>query len=72
MQVDFSDAPPTCQGPFADVACVPPAFAVDWIEALYGEGVTGGCQANPLFYCPDAAVPRGQAAALIARTFNLL
>ena len=64
--------PPACQGLFADVACVPPAFAVDWIEALYGEGVTGGCQANPLFYCPDAAVTRGQAAALIARTFNLL
>jgi len=64
-------APPACEGIFGDVACAPPAFAVDWIEALYGEGVTGGCQANPLLYCPDLTVTRGQAAAFLVRTFNL-
>ena len=63
--------PAACQGLFADVSCAPPAFAVDWIEALYGEGITGGCRADPLYFCPDATVTRGQAAALIVRTFNL-
>ena len=63
--------PPPCDGVFADVSCAPPAFAVDWIENLYAEGVTGGCQADPLVYCPDATVTRAQAAAMIVRTFNL-
>jgi len=64
-------APPACQGVFGDVSCAPPAFAVDWIEAIYGEGVTGGCNASPLLYCPDQSVTRGQAAAFLVRTFNL-
>ncbi|HEX4439799.1 MAG TPA: FG-GAP-like repeat-containing protein [Thermoanaerobaculia bacterium] len=66
---DYS--PPVCTGVFADVSCVPPEFAVEWIEQLYDEGATGGCSADPLLFCPDAAVTRGQAAALIVRTFNL-
>jgi hypothetical protein len=34
--------PPSCTGLFSDVAC-PSGFAVDWIEQLYNEGITGGC-----------------------------
>ena len=59
-------APPACAGLFADVACSPvPAFAVDWIEQLYNESVTGGCGVGPLRYCPDASVTRGQMAVFI-------
>lgn len=63
---------PLCAGIFQDVACSPtPAFAVDWIEQLYQEGVTGGCATNPLVYCPNVPVTRGQMAVLLVRTFTL-
>ncbi|MEX0879480.1 MAG: hypothetical protein WD451_07080 [Thermoanaerobaculia bacterium] len=54
------------------MACAPnPAFAVDWIERLYQEGVTAGCSQNPLLYCPDASVNRGQMATFLVKTLNL-
>jgi hypothetical protein len=66
-----SYVPPACAGIFTDVACAPtPAFAVDWIERLFNEGVTGGCGAG--IYCPDASVTRGQMAVFLTKTFGLL
>ena len=65
-----SYAPPACAGIFPDVACTPtPAFAVDWIEQLSNEGITGGCGGGN--YCPDNPVSRGQMAAFLVRTFGL-
>ena len=61
--------PPVCTGIFGDVAC-PSQFA-NWIEALYGEGITGGCQASPLLYCPDNPNTRGQMAVFLTKTFHL-
>ncbi|MGH9364509.1 MAG: hypothetical protein ACRD1B_04495, partial [Thermoanaerobaculia bacterium] len=62
-------APPACAGLFGDVECMPtPAFAVTWIEQLYLEGITGGCSASPLLYCPDQAVTRAQMAVFLLRT----
>ena len=62
--------PPPCTGVFPDVECAPtPAFAVDWIERLYAEGVTGGCGGGN--YCPSNPVPRGQMAVFLVKTFNL-
>ncbi|HTR04624.1 MAG TPA: S-layer homology domain-containing protein [Thermoanaerobaculia bacterium] len=67
-----SYAPPPCSGIFADVACTPtPAFAADWIEQLYHEGVTGGCATEPLRYCPGDSVTRGQMAVFLVKTFLL-
>ena len=62
-------APPTCSPPgiFADVSC-PSGFAVDWIEQLYHEGITGGCSSSPLLYCPDEAATRAQMAVFLLRT----
>jgi uncharacterized repeat protein (TIGR03803 family) len=65
-----SYTPPGCAGIFGDVAC-PSQFA-DWIEELYAENVTGGCQVSPLLYCPGNSVLRGQMAAFLTKTFNLL
>ena len=59
--------PPAATGVFSDVP--PGAFAADFIEDLYGRGVTGGCSASPLLYCPDGPVLRRQMATLLARTF---
>ncbi len=55
-------APPACTGVFTDVECTPTkAFAVDWIEELYHEGITAGCDVGPK-YCPDAPITRAQMA----------
>jgi uncharacterized repeat protein (TIGR03803 family) len=62
-------APPGCSGIFADVAC-PGAFT-NFIEELYNEGITGGCSANPLMYCPANPVTRGQMAVFLTVTFGL-
>jgi hypothetical protein len=62
--------PPACAGIFTDVECTPtPAFAVDWIEELYNEGITAGCGGGN--YCPDATNTRGQISVFITKTFQL-
>jgi hypothetical protein len=61
--------PPTCTGVFDDVVC--PGPFTDWIEQLYAEQVTGGCQTSPLLYCPSSPVNRGQMATFLAKTFGL-
>ena len=52
--------PPPCTPPgvFADVPC-PSTFA-DWIEALFDEGITGGCGGGN--FCPNDTVRRDQMA----------
>ena len=62
--------PPACAGIFDDVAC-PGAPAVDFIEQLAAEGITGGCSASPPLYCPDGTSTRGQMAVFITKTFGL-
>ncbi|UCH35398.1 MAG: SpoIID/LytB domain-containing protein [Armatimonadota bacterium] len=42
-------------------------WAHDAIEAIYREGITGGCSAVPPLYCPAGSVTRGQMAAFICR-----
>ena len=65
-----SYVPPACAGLFGDVPC-PSAPAVNFIEQLYNEQITGGCQASPLLYCPDGTSTRGQMAVFIVKTFGL-
>jgi hypothetical protein len=64
-----SYVPPACVGVFQDVPC--PGTFTDWVEQLYTEGVTGGCQVSPLLYCPTSAVNRGQMATFLSKTFPL-
>ena len=59
--------PPTATGIFGDVPVG--SFAADFIEALYDAGITGGCQASPLLYCPNNGVLRQQMATFLVRTF---
>ena len=61
--------PPGCTGIFGDVPC-PSQFA-NWIEQLYTESVTSGCQTSPLEYCPSNSNTRGQMAVFLAKTFFL-
>jgi uncharacterized repeat protein (TIGR01451 family) len=63
-------APPLATGTiFGDVPAN--AFAAAWIEELYNRGVTSGCQASPLLYCPGNPVTRGQMAVFLSKTFGL-
>jgi hypothetical protein len=66
--------PPTCLGAFVDVQCPSsPDFPYsDWIEQLYAEGITAGCQSSPLAYCPLQPNTRGEMAVFIVKTFGLL
>ncbi len=60
--------PPPCTSPgvFADVAC-PSAFA-DWIEAMYAEGITGGCGGGN--FCPLDTVRRDQMAPFLLKAVH--
>ena len=62
--------PPACTGVFDDVAC-PGGAAVDFIERLAAEQITGGCSTMPPLYCPDNSSTRGQMAVFIVKTFSL-
>ncbi|MGH9364188.1 MAG: S-layer homology domain-containing protein, partial [Thermoanaerobaculia bacterium] len=63
-----SFVPPACTPPgiFGDVAC-PGGFAVNFIEALFHDGIAAGCSVNPLLYCPSDPVTRAQMAVFIER-----
>ena len=65
-----SHTPPACAGVFTDVAC--PGTFTNWIEELYGLGITGGCVASPLQYCPNNPNTRAQMAVFLVKTFNLV
>jgi len=61
--------PPAATGVFGDVPVG--SFADAWIEDLYARGVTGGCSASPLLYCPNGPNTRGQMAVFLVKTFSL-
>ena len=42
-------------------------WAWNFIERLYNAGITGGCSASPLMYCPEATVTRAQMAVFLLR-----
>jgi hypothetical protein len=69
----FSDDPPydpgTASGDvFTDITA--DHWAADWIEALFYEEITTGCEDGSI-YCPDNAVSRAEMATFLARAFNL-
>jgi hypothetical protein len=49
--------------PFSDVP--PSNIFFNFINLMYQKGITGGCASDPLQYCPDAGVTRGQMAVFI-------
>jgi hypothetical protein len=61
-----SYTPPPTTGIFYDVPVT--RWAADWIEKFYGDGITSGCSTDPLRYCPDSPVTRGQMAIFLLRS----
>ena len=61
--------PPATGTVFGDVHTN--TFGADWIEQLYAEGITGGCQSGtPPLYCPNASVTRGQMAVFLLKIYH--
>ena len=50
---------------FSDVPAT--YWAWSYIERLYNAGITGGCNVNPLLYCPATGVTRSQMAVFLLR-----
>ena len=68
-----AEPPPPCTPPgtFADVPC-PGGFAVDFIEGIFAEGITAGCEAGPpALYCPDVGIPNAQMAVFLVKVFGI-
>ena len=65
-----SYVPPNGVGVFGDVAPCP-GTTCNFIEDLYNQQVTGGCQTSPLLYCPGNSVVRQQMAVFLVKTFGL-
>lgn len=63
--------PPPAVGLFSDV----PVFfwAASWIEQLYRDGITAGCQASPArLFCPGQTTTRAEVAVFLVRAFHLV
>jgi len=60
--------PPPCTAPgiFADVPC--PSTYADWIEAMFTEGITGGCGSGN--FCPLDTVRRDQMAPFLLKAVH--
>jgi len=60
--------PPPCTAPgiFADVPC--PSTYADWIEAMFTEGITGGCGGGN--FCPLDTVRRDQMAPFLLKAVH--
>lgn len=56
-------------GIFSDVPIT--AWYADEAELVYRLGITSGCAASPLAYCPNAAVLRDQMASFLARALGI-
>ena len=59
---------PSPTGMFADLSPSDPF--TPFIEEFYNVGITTGCTTNPLRYCPNAPVTRGQMAVFILRALG--
>jgi len=62
--------PPSSTGIFTDVPVAGKEWMQPWVEQFYREGITGGCDLNPLRYCPERPVTRAEMAAFIDRAFG--
>ncbi len=57
--------PPTATGIFTDVPVG--SFAADYIEQLYADGITAGCNVAHTQYCPNLLVSRSDMAVLLLK-----
>ena len=61
----YEKLPPITTATFADVPMN--YWAWQHIESIYNAGITGGCSASPLNYCPSTTITRDQMAVFLLR-----
>jgi hypothetical protein len=61
--------PPATGTVFTDVPAE--SWAAPFIEQLFAEGSTAGCESSPPKYCPARAVLREETAVFLVNAFNL-
>ena len=61
---------PSTTGIFADVPTPGKDWMQPWIEEFYEIGITTGCAAGPLRYCPERYVTRGEMAVFLLRAMH--
>ena len=65
-------APPACTPPgyFADTPC--PGTYTDWVEQLFADGITAGCNApnDPPAFCGSRQIPNNQMAVFLVKAFH--
>ena len=60
---------PDCTTPiFADVPCSDPDSK--YVNVVYQKGVTAGCNASPLQYCPDSTLTRAQMSVFLVKGYK--
>ncbi len=63
-------APPAPTGVFGDVPVAGKEWMQAWIEDFYAHGITTGCGAAPLIYCPERQVTRAEMAVFLTRAIH--
>ena len=66
-----SYVPPTATHTFADVPVAGKEWMEPWVDEFYTRGITTGCGAAPLIYCPENPVTRAAMAVFIDRAYGL-
>ena len=61
-------SPTPSAGTFWDVPLPGKEWMEPWIVAFYNAGITTGCGASPLIYCPENNVTRAEMAVFVLRT----
>jgi len=63
--------PPAATGIFGDLPVAGKEWMQPWVEEYYHEGITTGCAASPLRYCPENSVTRAEMAVFVSRAYSL-
>jgi len=66
-----SYVPPAASHYFADLPVAGKEWMEPWVDEFYRRGITTGCGASPLTYCPENPVTRAAMAVFISRAFGI-
>ena len=66
-----SYVPPAATHTFSDMPVAGKEWMEPWVDEFYTRGITTGCGAAPLIYCPENSVTRAAMAVFIDRAYGL-
>ena len=66
-----SYVPPAATHTFSDMPVAGKEWMEPWVDEFYTRGITTGCGAAPLIYCPENPVTRAAMAVFIDRAYSL-